>query len=96
MGTLYDTLGFSKVFLSRHKMSRRLFKQAVLLRLAAPGDSKLAHSRKLSNDAGVEVQVDKFYRMMDTVTESRITQLKQRVSDETVGIGWGEVEGALF
>ncbi|MCY3594859.1 MAG: hypothetical protein OXH01_06440 [Bacteroidetes bacterium] len=47
-------------------MARRFFKQAVLLRLAAPGDSKLAHSRQMSKDAGVKVQVDKFYRMMES------------------------------
>lgn len=66
LGTLYATLGFLKVFNSHHKMARRFFKQAVLLRLAAPGDSKLAHSRQMSKDAGVKVQVDKFYRMMES------------------------------
>ena len=78
--------GFSKVFDARHQMSRRLFKQAVLLRLATPGDSKLAHSRQISKEAGVEVPVDKFYRMMDAVTDERIEDLKQRVSKETVGM----------
>ncbi|MXZ17116.1 MAG: IS1634 family transposase [Rhodothermaceae bacterium] len=96
MGTLYDTLGFSKVFDARHKMSRRLFKQAVLLRLATPGDSKRAHSRQISKEAGVEVPVDKFYRMMDAVTEERIEQLKQRVSDETVGMLGGRLRVLFF
>lgn len=94
VGVLYDTLGFSKVFTTRQTMSRRLFKQAVLLRLAAPGGSTLAHSRQLSK--GVEVQVDKFYRMMDAVTEARIAQLKQLVSDETVGMVGGKLKVLFF
>ncbi|MDE2645494.1 MAG: IS1634 family transposase [Bacteroidota bacterium] len=96
MGTLYDTLGFSKVFESRHKMSRRLFKQAVLLRLATPGDSKRAHSRQMSKETGVEVPVDKFYRMMDAVTDERIEQLKQRVCEESVGMLGGRLKVLFF
>ncbi|MXW15576.1 MAG: IS1634 family transposase [Rhodothermaceae bacterium] len=96
LGTLYDTLGVSKVFDARHQMSRRLFKQAVLLRLATPGDSKLAHSRQISKEAGVEVSVDKFYRMMDAVTDERIEELKRRVSDETVGMLGGKLQVLFF
>ena len=96
VGILYDTLGFSKVFTSRQKMSRRLFKQAVLLRLADPGDSKLAHSRQMSKDAGVEVSVDKFYRMMDTVTNERIAELQQLVMAETMGMVGGKLRVLFF
>jgi len=96
VGILYDTLRFSKVFTSHQKMSRRLFKQAVLLRLAAPGDSKLAHSRQMSKDAGVEVPVDKFYRMMDTVTYERIAELQQLVMDETMGMVGGKLWVLFF
>ena len=96
IGVLYDTMGFSEVFTSRQKMSRRLFKQAVLLRLGAPGDSKLAHSRQMSKDAGVEVLVDKFYRMMDTVTHDRIAQLQQLVMDETMGLVGGKLRVLFF
>ena len=96
IGTLYDQMGFAKVFDSRQVMSRRLFKQAVLLRLAAPGHSKRAHSRKLSKEIGVEVQVDKFYRMMDTVTEERIEQLKERVGEETMAMLGGTLNVLFF
>ena len=67
-GALYDRMGFAGVFTGRQTMARRLFKQSVLLRLAAPGGSKLAHSRQLSREEGMEVPVEKFYRMMDAVT----------------------------
>ncbi len=96
VGVLYDTLGFSKVFTTRQKMARRLFKQAVLLRLAFPGKSKRAHSQQMSKDAGVEVPVDKWYRMMDTVTDARIAQLQQLVMDETVGLVGGRLRVLFF
>ncbi len=96
IGTLYDQMGFARVFDSRQAMSRRLFKQAVLLRLAAPGDSKLAHSRQMSKEVGVNVPVEKFYRMMDAVTDARIEQLKQMVSDETMGMVGGTFKVLFF
>ena len=96
MGTLYDQIGFARAFGSRQEMSRRLFKQAVLLRLAAPGDSKLAHSRQMSKDAGVEVPVEKFYRMMDAVTDDRIEHLKRLVSEETTGMLGGKLNVLFF
>ncbi len=77
-------------------MSRRLFKQAVLLRLAAPGDSKLAHSRQMSKDAGMDVPVEKFYHMMDAVTEDRIKYLKRLVLDETIGMLGGKFNVLFF
>ena len=96
VGSLYDQMGFARVFDSRQVMSRRLFKQAVLLRLAAPGDSKLAHSRQMSKEIGMDVPVEKFYRMMDAVTDARIAHLKQMVSDETMGMIGGTFKILFF
>ena len=96
VGAFYDQMEFAKVFDSRQVMSRRLFKQAILLRLAAPGRSKRAHSRKLSKEIGVEVQVEKLYRMMDTVTEERIEQLKERVCEETMEMLGGTLNVLFF
>ena len=53
-------------------MAQRLFRQEVLLRLAAPGGSTHAHARRLSKEDGIEAPVEKFYRMMDAVTDARI------------------------
>ncbi len=95
-GALYDQMGFAEVFTGNQKMARRLFKQAVLIRLAAPGDSKLAHARRLSKDAGVDVPVEKLYRMMDALTEDRIAQLKKLVSEETTGLLGGTLKVLFF
>ena len=96
LGALYDQMRFAKIFGGRQHMARRLFKQAVLLRLAAPGESKLAHARQMSKDVGVDVPVEKFYRMMDAVTDEGIAQLKHLVSDETVGLLGGKLEVLFF
>ena len=95
-GTLYDQMGFDRIMDSRRKMARRLFKQAVLLRLASPGGSKLGYSRLLSKEEGVEVPVEKFYRMMDAVSEKEIARIKQLVCEETVGMLGGSMNVLFF
>ena len=95
-GALYDQMGFDRIMDSRRKMARRLFKQAVLLRLASPGGSKLGYSRLLSKEEGVEVPVEKFYRMMDAVTEKEIARIKQLVCEETVGMLGGSMNVLFF
>lgn len=94
-GELYAQLGFDRVWGARNRMAGRLFRQAVLMRLAAPGRSKSAHA-KLSRDHGVEVSVDKLYRMMDKVDSSRIQRLQGIVSEEVMGLLGGEVEVVFF
>ncbi len=95
-GTLYDQMGFADVFTGRQTMARRLFKQEVLLRLAAPGDSKRAHARHLSKEDGLEVPVEKFYRMMDAVTDTRIRRLQSLVAHEVTGLLDGKVDVLFF
>ena len=95
-GALYDRLGFQKVFGARKKMAARLFRQAVLMRLAAPGSSKRACCDKLSRHHGVEVNPDKFYRMMDAVNDDRIARLQSIVSHEVRGLLQERVDVLFF
>ncbi len=95
-GALYDRLGFQKVFGARKKMAARLFRQAVLMRLAAPGSSKRACCDKLSRHHGVEVNPDKFYRMMDAVNDDRIARLQSIVSHEVRGLLQEHVDVLFF
>ena len=94
-GELYNQLGFDRVWGARNRMAGRLFRQAVLLRLAAPGRSKRAQA-KLSRDLGVEVSVDKLYRMMDKVDGKRSGKLQGIVCEEVMGLLGGEVEVVFF
>ena len=83
-GALYAQMGVVHLFTSA--MDARLFRQAVLPRLAVPGGSKLANARRLSREDGVEVPVVKFYRMMDAVTDKRIVQLQAMVAREVTDL----------
>ena len=94
-GEVYGQMGFERVWGARHRMSARLFEQAVMMRLAAPGQSKSAHAR-LSGGHGVEVSVEKFYRMMDRVDERRIDFLQRVVCNEVMGLLGGKVEVVFF
>lgn len=94
-GELYRQLGFERVWGVRNRMAGRLFRQAVLMRLAAPGGSKSSHAR-LSLDHGVEVAVEKFYRMMDKIDAKRIRRLQSIVCEEVEGLLGGEVEVVFF
>ena len=50
----------------------------------------------MSKDAGVEVPVEKFYRMMDAVTEDRAMAFKQLISDQTMGLLGGKLTVLFF
>ena len=95
-GALYARMGLDRLFSTRHAMAARLFRQAVLLRLAAPGDSKLAHARQLSKEDGVEVPVHKFYRMMDAVDDRRIARLQSMVAREVTDLLGGKLDVLFF
>ena len=95
-GTFYRQMGFDRLWGARHRMSARLFRQAVLMRLADHGGSKLSHCRKLSKDHGVEHSVDKVYRMMDRLDEERIGRLREIVSGEVRSLVEGKIEVVFF
>ncbi len=50
----------------------------------------------MSKDAGVEVPVEKFYRMMDAITEDRAMAFKQLISDQTLGLLGGKLTVLFF
>lgn len=50
----------------------------------------------LSRDYGIEVPVEKFYRMMDTVDSERVDKLQSIVSEEVMGFLGGEVDVVFF
>lgn len=78
-GALYTQLGLSEAWGSGSPVSERVFREAVLLRLAEPGRSKRAQATRLERDYGAEVPLGKFYRMMDRLEGDRIAALSGRV-----------------
>ena len=77
-GALYAQLGLSEAWGTGSPVSERVFREAVLLRLAEPGRSKRAQATRLERDYGAEA-LGKFYRMMDRLEGDRIAALGGRV-----------------
>ena len=74
-GALYAQLGLSEAWGSGSPVSERVFREAVLMRLAEPGRSKRAQATRLERDYGTQVALGKFYRMMDRLDGDRIAAL---------------------
>jgi transposase len=73
-GNLYDEIGFSSLFKSC-RVSRTVLKDIVMARLAKPC-SKRSSAELLERDFGIDIPTEKIYRMMDTLTEKRISRLQ--------------------
>ena len=85
-GAMYDRLGLDQLWTTRQRVSERVFRQAVLMRLARPGRSKRAHAAHLDREFGVPLPLGKLYRMMDRLTERRIAALEGRIAGEVRGL----------
>ncbi len=73
-GTLYDEVGFGKVF-SRQKVSKRIIKDLVLARLASP-KSKKGTLEYLSQDFGINYKLEQIYRALDRITDQAIENIQ--------------------
>lgn len=73
-GSLYDEIGFSRVF-KQCPVSRSILKDTVMARLAKPC-SKRSSCELLERDFGITIALEKIYRMMDTLTPERINRLQ--------------------
>ena len=76
-GKLFDDLGYDKVIKrpSRNKAAADIFKNIVLARVANPV-SKMATVDMLEEDFGVTLDLDRVYRMMDSLDGPAIERLK--------------------
>lgn len=77
-GKLFLDLGYDKVIKrpSRNKATVDIFKNIVLARVANPV-SKMATVDMLEEDFGVTLDLDRVYRMMDSLDEPAIERLKK-------------------
>jgi hypothetical protein len=73
-GSLYDEVGFGRVFKSC-PVSNSVMKDIVMTRLAK-ACSKRSSCELLERDFGITIALEKIYRMMDTLTPSRIDRLQ--------------------
>ena len=77
-GKLFSDLGYERVIKrpSRNKATVDIFKNIVLARIANP-ISKMATVDMLEEDFGVTLDLDRVYRMMDSLDEPAIERLKK-------------------
>ncbi len=94
-GELYSRARFDQVLPKRYTRAGRLLRDAVLMRLAEPGRSKLAHARLMEDRMGKQVSVDLFYRMMDALDDDRIAKLQELVARQSASLLDDKI-GVLF
>ena len=73
-GSLYDTIGFNRVFKSC-RVSGSVMKDIVMARIARPC-SKRSSVELLERDFGISIPLEKIYRMLDTLSEKKINHLQ--------------------
>lgn len=66
-GTLFNQLGFNAILKGKHK---EILRDVVLARIAHPA-SKAATQQILAADFGREIELDRIYRMMDSLLEQK-------------------------
>jgi transposase len=86
-GRLFDDLGYHKVIErpSRNKARVDIFKNIVLARVANPV-SKMATVDMLEEDFGVTLDLDRVYRMMDSLDGPAIERLKRITYENTLSL----------
>ena len=93
-GSLYDEIGFGGVFKSC-PVSCSVMKDVVMARLAKPC-SKRSTSELLERDFGINIPLEKIYRMLDTLTEKRINLLQDICWQHTKGLFTEEIKVMFY
>ncbi|MDE0004812.1 MAG: IS1634 family transposase [Rhodospirillaceae bacterium] len=85
-GTLYGELGLDTVLpRSRYRASHDALFHTVMARIANPA-SKRASVRRLEEDFGVQLPLERVYRMMDHLDDARIERLHRLAKDRAQGL----------
>ena len=82
-GYVYNQLGFDYLFgHPKRKVSlTKILQNIVMARIANP-DSKAGSLRTLERDFGVQLNLDKVYRMMDKIDDDKVEWIKQKAIDQ--------------
>jgi hypothetical protein len=93
-GSLYDAIGFSRVFKSC-PVSGSVMKEMVMARLAKPC-SKRSSAELLERDFGISIALEKIYRMLDTLSEKKINQLQDICWQHSKGLFTEEIKVMFY
>lgn len=95
-GIVYRLLGFDRLLPKyRYRASHRALYHLALARIARPG-SKRASVLDLSGHFGVELPLEKVYRMMDRLDEAVIGRLKRQVAAQAADLVAQPLEVLFF
>ena len=90
-GTLFNQLGFNSILKGKHK---DVLRDVILARIAHPA-SKSATQQILAADFGMEIELDRIYRMMDALLEQKEAAQKT-VFFATEQCCFGKIDLMLF
>lgn len=90
-GTLFNSCGFHQILA---KKKSQVLKELVLARIAHPA-SKHASQEILAVDFGVDIHLDRIYRMMDALIENK-EAFEKKVFQMTQSLCFGKVNMLLF
>ena len=90
-GSLFHTLGFHQIL---PKKKSQVLKELVLARIASPA-SKHRSQEMLAADFGIEIHLDRIYRMMDSLLEKRV-DFEKKVFQATQSLCFGKIDMLLF
>ena len=93
-GGLYDEIGFNRVFKSC-PVSGSVMKDVVMARLAKPC-SKRSSAEVLERDFGIKIALEKIYRMLDTLSEKKISQLQDICWQHSKGLFTEEIKVMFY
>jgi len=93
-GSLYDEVGFSRVF-KTCPVSGPVMRDIVMARLAKPC-SKRSSGELLERDFGINIPLEKIYRMMDTLTDRKINLLQDICWNHSKGLLTEEIKVMFY
>jgi len=96
-GTLFENFNCGSIIKNpkRHQSAIEIFKQVVLARIANP-KSKRATVDFLEENFGVQLNLDRVYRMMDLLDETAIKKLNDLMYKHTATLFEGKVDVIFF
>lgn len=95
-GSLYEALGFHRLLpATRYRASAQALFHTVMARLANPA-SKRRNSLDLAANFGIELPLEKVYRMMDQLTPARIETLQRLAANAARAHHGGAIDVVLF
>ena len=95
-GTVYEELGLGLILPpSRYRASNEALFHTVMARIANP-ESKRASVRRLEEEFGIRLPLQRVYRMMDQLTDERIQRLQELAVNRAQGLLREPLDVLLF